>query len=565
MLLPATRLLRSLSAALAGLVLVALVAATPGAATATTGGRGGTADNPVSARAAAGSPSYRSSYYLCYGYASCQSKGMGNAGYAQANGTMYWRMYSGHNCTNYAAYRMVRSGMPNTRPWSGSGNAMYWGTSMPRITDGTPRVGAVAWWKANTGPAGSVGHVAYVEKVVSADEIIVSQDSWGGDFSWAQITRASGNWPSGFIHFNDVALTNTAAPQVSGLAKVGSWLTATTGTWTPDPASVTYQWYADGQPIAGATAATYKVARALIGDAVSVTATATKPGYPTASASSAPTAPVLPGVLRNTVAPAISGDPTVDQVLTLQTGTWSPAPAGLAVQWLADGRPVPVAAGATELTVTPDLVGAQISATVTASRAGYTKVPSAAAATAPVQKASFASVSAPTIGGTPRLGQVLTVDPGTSTPEAGTVTVRWLRDGRPVPGAEATSYALTAADLGHHIAATVTHDRDGYVAAASRSWRTGRIKSTPTIGLSARTSAQHWVRVSVRVSAPGATAVSGPVTVRVGRGMVRADLVDGRAVVTISELAPGERSLRVRYAGSPTVAPQRASQPLTVR
>jgi hypothetical protein len=47
--------------------------------------------------------------------------------------------------------------------------------------------------------------------------------------------------------------------------------------------------------------------------------------------------------------------------------------------------------------------------------------------------------------------------------------------------------------------------------------------------------------------------------------MVRADLVDGRAVVTISELAPGERSLRVRYAGSPTVAPQRVSQPLTVR
>ena len=121
---------------------------------------------------------------------------------------MYWRMYSGHNCTNYAAYMMVRSGLPNTRPWSGGGNATYWGTSMPRITDGTPRVGAVAWWKANTGPAGSAGHVAYVEKVVSADQVIVSQDSWGGDFSWATITRGSGNWPSGFIHFNDRELVN---------------------------------------------------------------------------------------------------------------------------------------------------------------------------------------------------------------------------------------------------------------------------------------------------------------------------------------------------------------------
>src|SRR3954467_7003323 len=113
---------------------------------------------------------------LCYGYSTCARAGYSTAGYDRNNGTMYWRMYAGHNCTNYAAYRMVKSGLPNVRPWSGGGNAMYWGTSMPRITDGTPRIGAVAWWKANAGPAGSVGHVAYVEKVVSADQIVVSQD-----------------------------------------------------------------------------------------------------------------------------------------------------------------------------------------------------------------------------------------------------------------------------------------------------------------------------------------------------------------------------------------------------
>ena len=102
---------------------------------------------------------------------------------------MFWRMYAGHNCTNYAAYRMVRSGMPNVRPWSGPGNAEYWGTSVPNLTDSVPRVGAIAWWRANAGPAGSSGHVAYIQRVVSANEIVVSQDSWGGDFSWASITR----------------------------------------------------------------------------------------------------------------------------------------------------------------------------------------------------------------------------------------------------------------------------------------------------------------------------------------------------------------------------------------
>ena len=70
----------------------------------------------------------------------------------------------------------------------GSGNATYWGTEMPRDHRPTPAVGAVAWWRAGVYPAGSAGHVAYVERVIPPTEIIVSQDSWGGDFSWARIT-----------------------------------------------------------------------------------------------------------------------------------------------------------------------------------------------------------------------------------------------------------------------------------------------------------------------------------------------------------------------------------------
>ena len=116
---------------------------------------------------------------LCDGYKACAQAGMSHAGYAQASGTMYWRMYSGHNCTNYVAYRMIQSGMSTARPWDGGGNATYWGSHMSSITDQTPAVGSVAWWKAGVYPAGSAGHVAYVEQVVSPEEIIVSQDSWG--------------------------------------------------------------------------------------------------------------------------------------------------------------------------------------------------------------------------------------------------------------------------------------------------------------------------------------------------------------------------------------------------
>src|SRR3954454_12857379 len=190
---------------------------------------------------------------LCYGYSACSRAGDSSAGYDRNNGTMYWRMYAGHNCTNYAAYRMVLSGLPNVRPWSGSGNAMYWGTSMSSITDQTPTVGAVAWWKAHVSPAGSVGHVAYVEKVISENEIIVSQDSWGGDFSWARITKTSSGWPSGFVHFNDVPLANTTRPAVSGTPRVGSVLSTSTGSWDARNVTTTYRWKAGRRDIPGAT------------------------------------------------------------------------------------------------------------------------------------------------------------------------------------------------------------------------------------------------------------------------------------------------------------------------
>src|SRR3954451_997604 len=218
---------------------------------------------------------------LCYGYSTCARAGYSTAGYDRNNGTMYWRMYAGHNCTNYAAYRMVLSGLPNVRPWSGSGNAMYWGTSMSSITDHTPTVGAVAWWKAHVSPAGSVGHVAYVEKVISENEIIVSQDSWGAHFSWARITKTSSGWPSGFVHFNDVPLANTTRPAVTGKTRVGSVLTATPGTWAADDVTTSYRWKSGGKRIHGANGPTLTLTQDQLGRRVKAVVIASAVGYPT--------------------------------------------------------------------------------------------------------------------------------------------------------------------------------------------------------------------------------------------------------------------------------------------
>lgn len=509
---------------------------------------------------------FKRSSYLCYGYKDCRDKGMGNAGYAQNNRTMYWRMYAGHNCTNYAAYRMVKSGLPNERPWSGGGNATYWGTSMPRITDDVPRVGAVTWWKANTGPAGSAGHVGYVEQVISEDEIIISQDSWGGDFSWAVVTRGSGNWPSGFIHFNDVPMVNEAAPVISGVAKVGSVLSASAGSWKPSAVEVAYQWYADGKKLPKAKSSTLRLTQGRLGQVLTVTATASKLGYPTRSATSAPTEAILPGQLRNVAAPALSGTAKVDETLSLDTGGWDPTPQTLTVQWYADGQLIEgTTPETTTLPLTPDLVGTTISATVTATRSGYEPVVATTAPTQPVEPGTFRITTPPSVLGTPKLGETLTVQPGDYQPSDADVAIQWLRDGEPVLNATGPTYQLTNLDLGAHISARVTLSRAGYTSSTVDSPATTRVKTDPRIAVSVERVNKRF-KVLVTVTAPGVETVAGTLVVRIAGTRQEVELRgNGTARIVLRDLKPGERTLTVRFTGSDSVSQASYTRPITVR
>jgi surface antigen len=599
------------------------------------------------------SPAQATSGYttLCRGYVTCANAGMGNDGYAANNRTMYWRMYSGHNCVNYAAYRMVRSGMPNVRPWSGGGNAEFWGTSNASLTDQTPTVGAVAWWRANASPAGSAGHVGYIERVVSPTEIIVSMDWWGGDFTWARIIKGGGSWPSGFIHFNDRKLTAAAAPAVSGTPRVGSTLTSSAATFTPTGATVAYQWRADGVDIAGATgqslvlesaqegaritvratgtkdgyptatsisAATdvvqaarltttaapvisgvAKVASTLTtsaasfapaadvtyqwrangvpikdatersvtlrpvheGKRITVQATATRAGFPTLTVVSAPTAPVAEDLLVNSVKPSVAGTAVVDQTLSALPGTWSPAPTRLIYQWTADGSPIE---GATTPTLIPgpELVGKAIGFTVTARKWGYDPV-TLSSTTQRVAAGTLSTTVPPVLSGTPRLGQVLTVDPGAYTPE-GTVAVQWLRDGVAVPGATATSYPLTATDLGTRLSATTTVTRPGFTTVTTALPEARPVKTTASLVASIREGV-HLNRIEVAVSAPGVAAVTGNVQVNVrGQSIGRVPLVNGFVRLVLPEIGSGPRTFTIRYGGTRSVVGLVARRELVV-
>ena len=66
------------------------------------------------------------------------------------------------------------------------------------------------------------------------------------------------------------------------------------------------------------------------------------------------------------------------------------------------------------------------------------------------------NTAAPTITGTPRMGNTLTGKAGSWSTGTWSYAYRWLRDGAAIPGATTTSYALTAADVGKGLRFEVT-------------------------------------------------------------------------------------------------------------
>jgi surface antigen len=508
-------------------------------------------------------PAVSASSYLCTGYAGCAAAGYGNAGYQQAASTSWWRMYGGHNCTNYVAYRMVQAGMSATRPFSGTGNAWNWGVQMASKTDNVPAVGAVAWFNKGVSGAGSVGHVAYVEQVVSPTEIIISEDSWSGDFHWRRITSTSG-WPSGFIHLVDKALTNTAPVSISGNPAVGQTVTANPGGWNAG-AAFTYQWWADGAPIAGATASTLKIGSELGGKSIVVRVTASLAGFSTATADSAVT-PVALGSLAVSGTPALSGvkkTPMVGDVLTASQPTFSPAPRAVGVQWLADGVPI---SGATAWTyqLTGDTVLKNVTAVATAKRPGYAATPVASAPVGPVLAGRVAVQQAPAIKGPAAVGKKLYVSGGKATPAEATATYTWQRDGVAVPGATGSAYRVSDADAGAQMSVVVSMTQSGWLSRSTVLTREARVATKPTLTL--KTSSKPGrALVWFRVEAPGAAKPSGTATVTVGSARRTVAVRKGVGRVSVTGLAAGKQAVAVSFRPTATVLAGSASATVRVK
>ncbi|WP_162251494.1 MULTISPECIES: CHAP domain-containing protein [unclassified Nocardioides] len=499
--------------------------------------------------------------YLCSGYSGCSSAGFSDAGYGAVSGKMYWQMYSGHNCTNYAAYRVIKSGGPATRPWTGLGNASEWGLRMASITDQVPNVGAIAWWGRYSNGSGSAGHVAYVERVVSSTEIVISEDSWGGTFHWRTITKSSGRWPTGFIHFTDKRIVAKAAPKITGTSAVGSALTASAGSWSVSPSSLTYTWLVGGVST-GVVTPTFTPRAADLGKPVTVTVRARRAGYTDGVQTSVATAAVARGTFQLKEQPVVEGTPYVDEVLTATAGTWTPTPRVMGWRWFADNVRIEGNDGAT-LALTTTLVGKTITVVPVARQDGYPTTTAPTITVGQVLMGNIALTRPTVVTGTPSVGATLTATDGAATPTDATLTRQWLRNGVPIAGATASSYRLTAADAGAKVSLQVNRTRKNYAPLAETVAVPGVVTSPAKITI-VTDGRGRTAYARVRVTAPGVVPVTGKVIIRIGKWSDTVNLVDGRARVSVRVGTSGTKEVAVRYLGSTVVPAARATGSVNV-
>jgi hypothetical protein len=354
-------------------------------------------------------------------------------------------------------------------------------TALAGTWSGSPTAYAYRWQRSDDGA--SWGDIAgaltssYTPgggDVGLALRVVVTASNGGGSTSaFSQPTAAVEPAP---------APTAIDPPTISGLAREGDQLTATTGTWAGAPTSYAFEWQqsADGQswaPIDGADGSTYVPTAADRGLLLRVTVAATN-GAGTATAVSTPTDAVLPAAPVTSSPPVVLGQTLEGETLTASAGQWLGDPTSFDFQWercnQAGAGCAPIAsASADEYTLATGDVGKTIRVAVTASNQGGATVARSGTTTV-VTPLPPVNVSAPTVGGTAQQGSVLTAATG-SWSGGGTLSYgyQWQRsaDGggtwAGIPGALAASYAVGSGDVGLLLRVVVTASNEGGWASAA--------------------------------------------------------------------------------------------------
>lgn len=283
--------------------------------------------------------------------------------------------------------------------------------------------------------------------------------------------------PSAAITSAPSAPTSSVAPTVAGTARQGQVLTVSPGTWTgTGTIAYTYQWKrcdTSGQSCVDASSViaqnTITLTAADVGTTIRAVVIATTSAG-SASATSAPSPTVVSiNAPALTTIPAVAGIGREGETLTATAGTWAGSGLAFTYKWRrcdqAGENCVDASAPVTQNTVT--LQGADTGKTmrvvVTATSSGGSATATSEPTPVVVKKDAPVNTAVPTIAGTAREGQVLTVANGTwNATGAIAYAYQWKRcdaAGQACVDASAViaqhGITLAAADVGKTIRAVV--------------------------------------------------------------------------------------------------------------
>lgn len=306
-------------------------------------------------------------------------------------------------------------------------------------------------------------------------------------------------------------------------------------------ASISYLWYRDGEPIAGAAGSSYTSTAEDAGHDVTVVAEVSAPGYAVGrSAHSNPSA-VHRLSFASVSTPALSSAVfTVDEPVTASGSVASNdsgpvRDAEIEYQWfVADTRDAPGRLIHTGDTFAPDgaAVGKWIYAVASATRHGYHPASSAPTPRGggdpsetgydpdlpgPVEPTVFASIAAPRIGPDAAAWPAkLTVqnDPVGFAPAASEAAIgyQWFRDGSAIAGETGADYTTREADAGRSITVRATVSAPGYAPMTSAPSNAITVALARFASVSAPTLSSDRFVVDAPVTASGSIAfgIAGP-------------------------------------------------------
>jgi hypothetical protein len=255
---------------------------------------------------------------------------------------------------------------------------------------------------------------------------------------------------------------------IGGTPQVGRALTATVTGVPSDGRIAAVQWYLNSTVVQ--TNGPYLIPASAVGQAVSVSMFISEGNDAVSVGSGRLT--IAPGTIINFTEPKVTGAVRAGLKVPAYPGTWS-AGSTFTYQWLANGRPISGATGASYI-VPASLPGAKLSVTVTAHMAGYTNAARTSAAIL-VGKGIFILKVRPALSGTPIVGRRLAVTAGTWSPAAA-VRFQWYANGVPVSRATGTSLLLTSAMRGKVVSVIISASKPGYATAALRVTESAKVR-----------------------------------------------------------------------------------------